>query len=313
MRVSDMMHREGRVFLKSEVDQVGDNWPCLSFGKSKKRACDRFSKEFELGRDVVVFVGTSKKNTQNPKHRSRLISAFTVDPREILETSKIVPTDEFAAKGSEPHERWPYSFKVVDAANMIGPPYRHARDVIPKGYGDLGKLANFGDVVEAEGAERDAVMGLEVTPVKLNYTKSARNYLDGLGSPRGAIGLSMEKEANRVVQLIIDRVKRGGKTEEITHPLRSAPDTNVLKSLIISKFREQSLKCALCGGGFDFSGKNGMLQLSADRIDSKNGAYDSENIELTHLACNLAKNRFSSGDFEKWLSVIRGAGQNASD
>lgn len=49
-----------------------------------------------------------------------------------------------------------------------------------------------------------------------------------------------------------------------------------------------------------------MLQPSADRIDSANGACDDENVWITHLACNLAKNKYGTNDFEQWLAVIRG-------
>jgi hypothetical protein len=49
-----------------------------------------------------------------------------------------------------------------------------------------------------------------------------------------------------------------------------------------------------------------MLQPSADRIDSCNGAYDDGNVQITHLACNLAKNKYGVNDFEDWLMVIRG-------
>lgn len=49
-----------------------------------------------------------------------------------------------------------------------------------------------------------------------------------------------------------------------------------------------------------------MLQSSADRIDSANGAYDDTNVWITHLACNWAKNQYGVEQFEDWLSTIHG-------
>ena len=50
---------------------------------------------------------------------------------------------------------------------------------------------------------------------------------------------------------------------------------------------------------------NRMLQPSVDRIDSANGAYDATNVQITHPACNLAKNKYGSGDFAEWLRTIK--------
>ena len=49
-----------------------------------------------------------------------------------------------------------------------------------------------------------------------------------------------------------------------------------------------------------------MLQASANRIDRENGAYDDENVQITHLACNLAKNKYGAGQFLEWLDTVRG-------
>jgi hypothetical protein len=41
--------------------------------------------------------------------------------------------------------------------------------------------------------------------------------------------------------------------------------------------------------------------MSADRIDSMNKAYNSNNVHLTHVGCNLAK---SSGSLEEWAAFL---------
>ena len=50
---------------------------------------------------------------------------------------------------------------------------------------------------------------------------------------------------------------------------------------------------------------NKMLQPSADRIDSKNVVYDDANMQITHLACNWAKNKYGLDAFSDWLSIVR--------
>jgi hypothetical protein len=50
-----------------------------------------------------------------------------------------------------------------------------------------------------------------------------------------------------------------------------------------------------------------MLQASADRRDSANTAYDDANVQITHLACNWAKNECAPDQFDEWLAIVRGA------
>ena len=106
--------------------------------------------------------------------------------------------------------------------------------------------------------------------------------------------------------LIIDRVKRGGETGVKVNPLRSAPNLSDLNSLLVRRWGEQGGLCALCGGALVAGGGNKVLQPSADRTDSANGAYDDGNVGITHLACNLAKNKYGLDEFEDWLTVLRG-------
>ena len=49
-----------------------------------------------------------------------------------------------------------------------------------------------------------------------------------------------------------------------------------------------------------------LLQVSPDRRDSSNPSYGPENLQITHLACNLAKNDGTTQDFEEWLQLITG-------
>lgn len=305
MRVSDMMKPNGRVFLKSEWDQISDEWPCVSF--TKRSVGDRLRQEFVAGRDVLVYVGTTSAETRRlPEHRSRLISAVTIEPNQILETRKIVPPDVWANSNAQWGDRWPHSMAVLAAANMVGPTYPAAHEVIPIAYRSFAEIANRGAVVEATGAEREAVMALEVEPIALNLREDVVTYLELRRSVSAEVAPSIKQEAYRMAMLILERVKGGGETGVKVNPLRSAPNLSDLNALLVRKWGEQGGRCALCGGALLAGDTNKMLQPSADRTDSANGAYDDANVAITHLACNLAKNKYGLDDFEDWLSVLRG-------
>lgn len=312
MRVSDMMKPDGRVFLKSEWGQISDEWPCVSF--TKRSVGDRLRREFVAGRDILVYVGTtSTEMTRLPEHRSRLISAVAIEPNQILETRKIVPPDVWANSNAQWGDRWPHSMAVVAAANMVGPPYPAAREVIPIAYRSFAEIANRGTVVEAVGLERASVMAIEVKPIALSLREDVQAYLELRSSVSKEIDPSVKQDAFRMAMLIIDRVKRGGEIGVKTNPQRSAPNLSELNALLIRKWSEQAGQCALCGGALVVGGENKMLQPSADRIDSANGAYDDANVGITHLACNLAKNKYGLDDFEDWLSVLKGVDLQASE
>jgi hypothetical protein len=53
-------------------------------------------------------------------------------------------------------------------------------------------------------------------------------------------------------------------------------------------------------------GSNKLLQASADRIKSELPSYDSKNVHITHVGCNLANNDVSMEQFQEWLQVVRG-------
>jgi hypothetical protein len=105
--VADLMEPVGRVFLKSEFGPIGDRWPCFSF--TRKLVGDRLRAEYRPGRDIVIYVGTTDpKMTENPDHRSRLISAVSVRPNQILDTHKIVPETQWQATVAQfGEDRWP--------------------------------------------------------------------------------------------------------------------------------------------------------------------------------------------------------------
>ena len=106
--------------------------------------------------------------------------------------------------------------------------------------------------------------------------------------------------------LIERRVKSGGELSVRVNPLRTAPNLSETTLLLIRKWSvDQDAKCALCKGPL-IPTAHKMLQPSPDRIDSDNGAYDNANLQVTHLACNWAKNQYGASAFADWLAVVQG-------
>lgn len=306
MQVADMMRPDGRVFLKSEWGPISDYWPALSF--SRMSVGQQLSRDFRPGRDILVYVGTSGPDTENPDHRSRLLSAIVPEPNQILETRRIIPAESWAASvEAYGADKWPHSLAVVRAADIEGPPYPLARQVIPQAYSAFAVGSGRGGVVEALGDERAAVMTLTVRELPLNLTPDVQVYLQFRASVAVDLPRDVKQEATRMANLILDRVRKGGEERVTTNPLRSAPLFTDLYALLTRIWQQkQGGLCALCGAPLRPGTKNRMMQASADRIDSANGAYDDTNVQVTHLACNWAKNKYSVPEFEEWVGAIRG-------
>ncbi len=188
---------------------------------------------------------------------------------------------------------------------MIGPPYPEARVIIPVTYASFAEIQNRGNVIEAVGEEREAVMALSVQRIELHLTEPVQRYMRLMDSLSKTVERTIKQEAVRMAALIEARVKSGGELVLHQKPMRIAPNQSDLVALIIRKWTvEQKGKCALCGGPLTQTAHK-MLKVSADRIDSSNIAYDDANTQLTHLACNLAKNQWGFDAFEDWLAIVR--------
>ncbi|MDR3488431.1 MAG: hypothetical protein P4M05_26460 [Bradyrhizobium sp.] len=289
--------------MKSEFGPIGDEWPCFSF--SKKNVGQRLQTKFRPNRDIIIYVGTTNPDTtENPDHRSRIISAVSVEPNQILETSKIVPEEMWEMSLMKWGEKWLYSMAVVDAALMVGPPFPEARAVAPKTYASFAAIENRGNLVEAVETERQAVMALPVERIQLNLTEPVKRYM---GLMRSALitDKTVKQEAYRMASNILDRVNKGGEYGMRLNPVRIAPNLSDLIAMITRKWQDdQKGKCALCNGPLTQTTSE-TLQPSADRIDSSNVAYDDLNTQITHLACNYAKNQWGISEFNDWLSIVR--------
>ena len=128
--------------------------------------------------------------------------------------------------------------------------------------------------------------------------------------PDGRVFLKSEwgpiSEAARMANLITERIRRGGEPRVSINPQRSAPNFSDRYALLTRLWQvRQGGLCALCGSALIAPTTNPMMQPSADRIDSEDGSYGEANVQVTHLACNLAKNKYNLKQFEEWLALLR--------
>jgi len=304
MKVADLMQNDGRVFLKSEWGPINDEWPCVSFTKTS--VGHRLRREFRPGRDVLVYVGTTnKETTEDPEHRGRLLSVVAVEPNQLLETRKLIPPavwEEKLRRWGE--DRWPHAMAVVRAAQFSGPPFPEARHVIPNAYRSFADMANRGNIVEAVDVERQAVMNLEVHPVELQLCAEAAAFLRM--SAAFTLNSDIRTELTRMAMLVMNRVARGLEPVVSVNPQRFAPLQSDLVDVLAAKWTLQQGTCALCGGRLVTPTENRLLQASADRIRSDDGSYAAHNVQVVHLACNWAKNEYSYVEFNEWLDVASG-------
>lgn len=83
--------------------------------------------------------------------------------------------------------------------------------------------------------------------------------------------------------------------------MRSAKRMNTAKKVGDDRMNKQLIRIVVQLGT-----QNYLLQTSPDRTDSQDTAYSKENTRITHLGCNLAKNKVTLAEFEDSLAVVRG-------
>lgn len=150
-------------------------------------------------------------------------------------------------------------------------------------------------------------MDLAVENTELKFTEEARRYLDRKAAISEGVPKRIRQEALRMAELIADRIARSGTIDPRTNRDRFGANSIDTIAIITSKWTAgQRGLCALCGCPLEPTG-NHLLKASPDRIDSTNPSYDADNLQITHLGCNLAKNAFSNEQFQEWLNHVRAA------
>jgi hypothetical protein len=300
MVLGDVVAADGHIWLKSEWAPASEEWPAVSF--SKRSVGERLQREFRPRRDILIYAGTGNPQfTEEPQHRKRLLSALSIEPMQLLETRTCIPAESWERAQRDFRGRWYWSMPALDIWDIEDLPLAH--DVSPQSYSQLGLIVNRGSVVEVLTEEREALLQLRLRKVAFEPAPKARPF----GNTRTFLNLSREirDEIARMAGGIRDRVVRGGTEQTRTSPVRTMSETDINIMLGV-KWQEQNGLCFLCHGPLLPGTKNYLLQCSPDRIDSQDVAYNEANTRITHLGCNLAKNKVTIPDFEDWLMVVRG-------
>jgi hypothetical protein len=111
--------------------------------------------------------------------------------------------------------------------------------------------------------------------------------------------------------LILQRCDLSGTISARAQPTRETELRPELEATLLAQWTLQKGVCGLCEKPIHMPPVTGLLQPSVDRIDSNDPRYLAENVHITHLGCNLAKNRFSVSEYREWLLAIRGDAKSA--
>jgi hypothetical protein len=300
MLLSDIVPPDGRIWLKSEWAPASDDWPAVSF--SKRSVGETLRREFLPNRDILIYVGTSNPQfTEDARHRQRLLSAVRIEPKQLLETRDCIPDGSWERAQRDFRGRWLWSMPALEIWDIDAFP--RASDVVPRTYRQLGLIVNRGNVVELAIEERTAVFQLRLRRVSFVPPPKAA----GFTKTRGLLNLGDAERADigRMASGILGRVAVGGTEASRFNPVRMMGETDI-HIMLGTIWHKQRGRCFLCQGQLLPGTKNYLLQSSPDRIDSQDGTYNEGNTRITHLGCNLAKNKVTLSDFEDWLLVVRG-------
>ena len=119
---------------------------------------------------------------------------------------------------------------------------------------------------------------------------------------------ALREEISRLVVLIKQDALAAGTTYIGVNPMRLMPNDSDVFSMLMQQWDTQDGICALCDRQIPLKPENKLLQMSRDRTDSANKAYDWRNTRLTHLACNLGKSDATVDQWRDYLTLIQSPG-----
>lgn len=294
MTVRDIATADSAFFLKSEYGPLSDFWPAVAFSNPQVKT--RIDRNYQAGRDFILYTGTGGVETENPEHRSRLLSVVRLDKTQSRPTEQLIPAASWQWAQDKYPGKWQHAFAVLEGWSLVERPL--ASDLLPNSYSKIGEFPFRGSVLRIDDAEKQRLLDLQVERVDLPYRPPllAAMTRDALLRDR-----NLNLEATRISDLVFNRVRISGTPQSHMAPLRSAPNDFLL--LVAEKLRQTPLLCELCSGEMYLQPANRLLQPSPDRDDSAEASYGPENFRLVHLACNLAKNDTSETQYREWLQI----------
>ena len=254
-----------------------------------------FQKEYRRGKDFVIYVGTSNpKDTPDEAHRQRLISLVEVEARAVVQTKDLVSPDSWKRAQEKYPGRWDYSLMLSRAWEIEGFPRAH--DCLPTTYARFQNPGTRGHPIPVSDSDLQFLRPLTLNPVGLELTERATRLL----SLNTADAL-LRKNLSRLTSMIQNDIAQSGQMSSSVNATRHGPNYSDVYALLHRCWERQKGICPLCGGTIPLETENKLLQMSRDRIDSRNKGYTEANVQLTHYGCNLAK---SDATMEQWGEYI---------
>lgn len=297
MLVSDLIGATSRLYAKSEWGPASGEWPALSF--SRRAVANAFSGIYTRGTDFVISVGTgSPKDTLDPAHRQRLLSIVDVEPKIIVSTADLVDPKAWERAQQSHPDRWKLSMPIVRAWSFDGFP--EARLDMTATYQKFANPTTRGRPISVEDIDRATLLRLSITPTEI--PPLIEEQIRKTVIPTDKL---LNQELTRIIDNILNTVRRAETPRTGFYPDRHSINYTDLFQILREAWYKQGGRCNLCGQLITVGEENPLLKMSPDRIDSANKSYNSLNVHLTHVGCNLAKNAASLEEWHEFLDVIR--------
>jgi hypothetical protein len=299
LKLGEILKPESRVWAKPVWSLPTPGARVIAFGREHLARHLERSARPEV--DYVLNVGTTGEKTRDPAHRRKLLSITSLVP-QVMRTIDIIGPEQYAIWIEKHGRGWDWGLPAKSAWIIRDLP--ESDGVIPGLQTKFGYGSGEVGVPELSKEEIGRLADLEIVPFEFSVPifdpKGVAALAESTRTERLAVG--------RMVALIRSRVMRSGRDQLSISPTRTISETD-LHLMLTTVASRQKWRCAVCDGPIDKGGEtNRLAQPSPDRIRSDLDSYDEDNIQVTHLACNLAKNNQSDEvirDFyRQWLGPL---------
>ena len=179
LTIADIMHRDGKRFLRPEYGRLDGRWPVIAFHTHS--VMKDLANTYDRGRDIVINTGTQDpKLTREPAYRGRIIAAAIIEPKQDISTEDIVPASSWEDDCRRWGEaRWTHCLPALCLYHIVASEvYSDAKALSPHAYSELdyrsGRLR--GSAILVRGKERFRLMKLAVTRVKMTLSQAVANF-----------------------------------------------------------------------------------------------------------------------------------------
>jgi hypothetical protein len=173
LMIRDIMHPDGKIFLRPEFGRIGKAWPCIAFRLMSE--LEKLAGEYDEERDIVLGTGTlNADNTRDPAYRGKILTVTIIETR-YAPTQEIVPPASWAHHCREHggEAQWPHCLPAlrIFSVGQATSPYPKAGSFIPNTYRALsyqfGRGRAAGGAIQVWPGEQRNLMTLPLTEVTL--------------------------------------------------------------------------------------------------------------------------------------------------